>query len=136
MKDTFILIKNNVDRPYVYKKGEDPNVPYAIVDYGDKFNDHGKEVELEEARWAPIKMTKYLTIGDRVLINNYIKGTIKTEKLIDEEFDAITWEDEFLITDVFDPLKEEKLDDTIKLRKEIVSDQEIIAILRCPNCGR
>lgn len=143
MEDVYILVKDNVEEPYVYKKGEDPNVPYAFVDYGLKFSNHGDEVILGHTRYAPGKATKYLTVDDFVAFKdeqgNSFVGKIKSETIVEK--DAWDWKDSFVITEVKKNIdiiegKEKSYDDCTKLRQDITAVSIILTDLRCPCCDR
>jgi hypothetical protein len=145
MKEVYILVKDDVEEPYVYKKGEDPSVPYAFVDYGLKFSNHGDEVTLGHTRYAPGKATKYLTIGDYVSFSNNgnsLIGKIKEETMMEK--DAWDWNDTFVITDVECPLHnlegyeglKKEYDDFARKRSDISALSIILTDLRCPCCDR
>jgi len=141
--DPVYILKKTKDINYVYIDGEDPNIPYAEVDYGSDFNEDDTVVELDNCRYIPIKKQKYLTTGDIVTFDSIYKGTIISEKLIDGEFDAITYDDEFTITNVVNALDEyfnrseiKHFPDVIKTRAEVRSEQKLYTNLKCNCCKR
>lgn len=133
----YVLKKEGVERPYVYKKGEDQNVPYAIVDYGLHFSKDGEEVLLTETRYAPGKATKYLTVGDPIIVDDVFSAVIKEELKVDGP-DAWSWEDEFTIEVIENLLTQQKVGITKSKvqRKQMVSTSIIVTDLQCKCCKR